>query len=422
MAAGNIQEFNCVTATSTRQSSETNLSSTNAPSLSQYKDETDETDETGKTSGEKAIYSDNAKNLTTLNILGMQPTFLKPDIESQFTSYTVMDKEESDGSDAEYDDEGSSTKRMQAISPASVATQALIDTESIPDTPLSTHSSENASAHFLSTLDSFELSELKIASTIDGDYSGGLESQLAKDSSGLVEATETENSGSGKLPQRKAGIQKRVTLISLPQTPVSSVTDTELISSDQESVKESVIDRIGLLDDRFELISVLKNQANEHGPKSVTLTLPSPHRADSRCTHYTHSTAPFSWVGGGVLGSQVPPSTVYQQSILSLSQSIGSDEVSSSEKVVSVHCFNTWPMEVQLAYVLNMGDIVIGGADSNIQRMALLGPENDVTSSQYSLVKLSGFENSVESKKSQGDLQHLHVTFITMQSIFGLFC
>ena len=205
----------------------------------------------------------------------------------------------------------------------------MIDTESIPDTPLSTRSTEYASGPYLSTGDSLGLSGLKVTS---GDYtSGGLDSQnVSMDKYSNLEITEDGTSESEKFPLKKTGIQKKVTLISLPQTPVSppfsDMEGSETSFSDHESVlKESTIDRVNLLDDRFTFISALKQEANQHDRKSrVTLTLPLTHRADSRCTHYTHSTAAFSWIGGGgVLGSQVPPSTVYQQSILSLSQALG---------------------------------------------------------------------------------------------------
>ncbi len=334
----------------------------------------------------------------------MQPTFDDPleTAESQCTSSNVVEEQEEDGDyyDDEdgYDGDGdyeSSTRTIQGLSLVSVATQALIDTESIPDTPLSAHSTEYASALCLSSL---EMSEIKVTS---GDCTSGF---MNSQNVSMIKYSNLD----GKNEKKKTGTQKKVTLISLPQTPVSPpVSDTEeyeMSASDRGSVfKESLIDRVGLLDDRFQFISALKQQANHHGnPKSVTLTLPFHHRADSRCTHYTHSTAPLSWIGGGVPGSQVPPSTVYQHSILSLSQSIGSVDESSSDGKIDPYNFNTWPLEVQLAYVLNAGEMVINGTDSSIQRMALLGPDNDSIASQYTLAQLSGYESMVESGKSQG--------------------
>ena len=400
LAAGSFGSFTSGSSP-VKDPAESDSSMTKPPSLSKYitSEECSLSIDKDSYNGGKAM---TAKKVITLNVLGVQPTFVEPETESEFTSYTAIEEEEREEDDYdEFEDDGSSTKRTHNnFSPASVTTQALIDTESIPDTPLSTHSTEFTSAPYLSiTNDSLNsLSELKITSaTMVGDFSGGLDSQDIKDSSGF-DNTDTDISLYGKQGHKKS--QKKVTLVSLPQTPVSPVTDSDehdLSSSDHE---ESAFNRVGLLDDRFELISVLKRRATEHGTKSVTLAIPSTHRADSRCTHFTHSTAPFSWVGGGVLGSQAPESTVYQQSILSLSQSIGSDENTSSGKI-NIYCFNQWPVEVQLVYVLNMGDVVIRGCDSSIQRMALLGVDGDPTTAQFSLIRLSGYE-STETHKSSG--------------------
>ena len=51
----------------------------------------------------------------------------------------------------------------------------------------------------------------------------------------------------------------------------------------------SSIDRVGLLDDRFELVKKRHHyQPVLIGAKSVILSLPA-RNADSHCTHYTHS-------------------------------------------------------------------------------------------------------------------------------------
>ena len=420
LAAGTIKNFQ--EGGSPKKSTKISSSDSRQPSLSNYRDELDEENNTisiNMDSGSELFpnKTQDAKNVTTLNILGVQPTFMEVETESEYTTYTAEDEGED-----ENEEEGSSTRRTPGLSHTSVTTQALIDAESIPDTPMSTRSTEYASIPYLSTLDSFELSELKITSTTDGNQSGALDSQhvsVAKGSSGVLEEMEEESgwnetglSGSEDLwpkKERKSSLQKKVTLVSLPITPEVSMSplsdsgESALSSSSESRLHKSTIDRVGLLDDRFELIGVLKRRTNDNGPKSVTLALPAPHRPDSRCTHYTHSTAPFSWVGGRVLGSQAPPSTVYQQSILSLSQSIGSDEVlSASGDTVEVHCFNTWPIEIQLSYVLNMADIVVSGYDSDVQRTALVGTEDDATTRQYSLVHLSGYEKPSESKKILG--------------------
>lgn len=402
LAAGNSST--CI-STARQSTDSSNLSSTKAPSLSRYKSIDEEYSINGGSvamidSSDNEMFQDGkpleSNKVTTLNVLGMQPTFLDPEIGSQYTSYTAIEEEELD---EEYTD-GSSNTRLQdaevSASGLSVDTQALLDMESIPDTPLTTQSTtDNASIPNLSAINS-DLSELK-------EYSTNV--SLAKDSSGLVDIITEEDTDTDKEPEKKKGRGKKVTLVSLPHTPVSPpVSDSEMSSSDVHR-DTSLLHRIRLLDDRFEVVGVLKNQhaVHEGGPKSVTLKITSP-RPDSRCTHYTHSTAPFSWIGGGVLGSHVPPSTVYQHSILSLSQTIGSDEEDTasiiSEKI-NFHCFKTWPIEIQLSYTLNMGNLVVSGSNSNIQRMALLGPNEDSITAQYSLNCLKDYENLTDSKKSQ---------------------
>ena len=361
-----------------------------------------------------------ARGVTTLNVLGMQPTFVEPPDSEYYTGMEDNYNEEEEEEDEEEEEEEDGSSRSGRFS---VTTQALIDTESIPDTPLSTHSTEDNSTPCFSTLDSLDLSTFKVSSTTDANFivSGRFESQqvsIVKGSStihaendsmdnvGLAISGGTTNSHEKQIEGEGKALQKRVTLgfaVNLPVTPDASVTPSDIDKSDivsNSSIHES-IDRIGLLDDRFEFI---KHKKHETGPKSVTLSLPPARRPDSRCTHYTHSTAPTSRVGGGVLGSQVPPSTLYQQSILSLSQSIGSDFTSTDASAQNgINCFfNTWPMEIQLAYILNMADIVMYGCDSSIQKMALQGPDEDRTTGQYGIVNLTGYNGSLESKNTSG--------------------
>ena len=125
-------------------------------------------------------------------------------------------------------------------------------------------------------------------------------------------------------------------------------------------------------------------------------------RPDTQCTHYTHSTAPLA-DGANMLGSQVHPSTVLRQSMLS-------SESSCKTPLKKLPPFERWPSEVALTYTLCMGSISIYGKTSLIQRTALQGPKVDKVATNtvaekrrnYGLLGLAGFEtedaNNTEGK------------------------
>ena len=344
--------------------------------------------------------SPHSRDVTTLNVLGMQPTFREPFSPSMTHTTEEEECEEGDGEQDE-----TVTRETAAFSPLSVGTQALLDTESIPDTLAYTHSTIGPSSPHLSMLgtsDSFEHSTIKDSSTAEALSKPELPSDsstaegLSRQELSLPDTSQTINDSATHLYDTALRIQTDLTVDKKKKVTLG-VAVSVLSTQDEESVFEnevassvgSSIDRIGLLDDRFEFIRDNKKPS----VKSVTLTLPPPRDTDSRCTHYTHSTAPFSW-GAGVLGSQVPPSTIYQQSVLSLPQTIDTNL-----SVSSTHNFTTWSSEIQFVYVVNMADIVVLSRNSSIKRMALQGASDHIS---YSLTELADFGEKKFSSNTNG--------------------
>lgn len=306
---------------------------------------------------EKYTTSYECRDVPTINLLGVQPKFKLEEEEGE---------EENDEEDND-DDESISGN----TSHTSVNTQALIDTESIPDIlPSNTDTNSPQIISTTLTLDSLELKNSSTAENLSRPFD-----DAALTSSEISTDTTTK---------RNPTSNKRVTLVTAANSHVNS--DSEDIASTDGDTASSAINRVGLLDDRFELI-----EKKGGATKSVTLIIPPPRDTDSHCTHYTHSTAPFS-CGAGVLGSQAAPSTVYQQSILSLPSTISKDEsLIMSPSFQHMHNFDTWPSDVRLAYTLNLSDVVIYGKDSNISRMALVG--QDEVHKRYCLSELAAYND-----------------------------
>ena len=394
LAAGNYEEV--LPPISDINEKDTSLTSQSMHSTEEKTNQQEDTKVTGLT-----YSSPRSRDVTTLNVLGMQPTFREP--FSPSATHTTVEEEYEEG-DEEQDE--TVTRETAAFSPLSVGTQALLDTESIPDTLAYTHSTiEPSSPHLsaLGTSDSFEHSTIKDSSTAEALSKPELPSDssttegLSRQDLLLPDTSQTINDSTIPLYDTSLQIQgdfvvdkkKKVTLgvavsVLSTQDEEESVFENEVASSVGSS-----IDRIGLLDDRFEFIRDNKKPSI----KSVTLTLPPPRDTDSRCTHYTHSTAPFSW-GAGVLGSQVPPSTIYQQSVLSLPQTIDTNL-----SVRSTHNFTTWSNEIQFVYAMNMADIVILSRNSSIKRMALQGTSDHFS---YSLTQLADFGEKKLSSNTNG--------------------
>ena len=89
------------------------------------------------------------------------------------------------------------------------------------------------------------------------------------------------------------------------------------------------------------------------------------------------------------MGSQVPPSTVYRQSLLSSYHYWHRQNrfilISCTN---NIHRFDTWPVEVSVTYTISMASIIIYGRSSHIQKLALEGASAD----GYGLKQLSSYD------------------------------
>ena len=127
------------------------------------------------------------------------------------------------------------------------------------------------------------------------------------------------------------------------------------------------------------------------------------HRADSRCTHYTHSTAPLDG-GAVILGSQAPLSTVYgihsTASIPSTIKSVMEDPTLDAPP----KDLESWPWEVAYLYAQCMASLVTFGESSVIQKHALDGFAFDAPrhndSRGYGLQQLVALEKPYEESSS----------------------
>ena len=216
--------------------------------------------------------------------------------------------------------------------------------------------------------------------------------------------------GARSTGKRKSREKKRVSLddgasFFADQETRGSLVGHSLIEEKLETLGsplDEAIDRVGLLDDRFQYFR--PRQQGKHlgfSGRSVTLSLPG-RNVETRCTHYTHSTAALSG-DGGMPGSQVPPSTIYKHSVYSIPLTIESENEESAV-FGNVSKFENWPSEVALAYTLNMASIVIYGRLSLIQKMALEGLDPRAAQ-QYTLLQLSEFANETPASKC-GELMY----------------
>ena len=128
------------------------------------------------------------------------------------------------------------------------------------------------------------------------------------------------------------------------------------------------------------------------------------HRPDSRCTHYTHSTAPLDG-GAVILGSQAPLSTVYgihsTASIPSTIKSVMEDPTLDAP----LKDLESWPWELAYMYVQCMASLVTYGDNSAIQKYALNGftfdaPRYSDGSRGYGLKQLVSLEGAYEESTS----------------------
>ena len=128
------------------------------------------------------------------------------------------------------------------------------------------------------------------------------------------------------------------------------------------------------------------------------------HRTDSRCTHYTHSTAPLDG-GAVILGSQAPLSTVFgihsMASIPSTIKSVMEDPTLDAP----LRDLESWPWELAYVYAQCMASLVTYGETSVIQKFALDGftfdaPRYSDGVRAYGLQQLVSLEKSYEESAS----------------------
>lgn len=128
------------------------------------------------------------------------------------------------------------------------------------------------------------------------------------------------------------------------------------------------------------------------------------HRPDSRCTHYTHSTAPLDG-GAMILGSQAPLSTVYGiHSMVSIPSTIKS-VMEDPTLDAPLKDLESWPWELAYVYVQCMASLVICGDSSVIQKFALDGftfdaPRYTDGGRGYGLQQMVSLEKSFEESTS----------------------
>ena len=283
----------------------------------------------------------------SLNILGMQPDFLQHESAATIEQ-TVVSEVTALAEHREAKEELNIPSRLTD----SVGTHSLLDNETIPDILPSVISS-NTSFGLIATCTT--LGELPTMSMYQ------LEASLSSD----FQANEESPCN-----QTPASV--------FQSTPVNDTAVKERATKGRER-----INRVGLLDDHFRYQDP---QEAAEDPKEKEAVVRE--EVDTRCTNYTHSTAPLS-EGAGVLGSEVPPSTVFRNSVFSAP---GSTSTGAAMALAESSKFESWPCEVALAYTLHMASVVIYGKTSHIQQTALEG--------EHGLVQLAGFTSAASDPRS----------------------
>ena len=291
-----------------------------------------------------------ARTPITLNILGMQPNFKEvatTDLSPITPGLTLAMPTTPSKLKVTFMNWETPGKKL--YTPESVRTQSLIEDESIPNTPVSIDSScSNVGSHKSRSSSPNERPQTAPITSIA--LGPTLEEGQTKSNHGRSSTAPTAASALG-------------TMVSVA------------VSTPMEEKLQSLLSPSGVgqkcLDDGLE------------GAKS--------RKAESRCTHYTHSVAALSgWEGGG-RGSQLPPSTVYLPSFVSLPPVLdeGGEFKFNSR-------FELWPSEVCVAYTMNMSSIAIYGRTSGIQEAALNGWRGQEMS-KHGLTQLAGFQLDQES-------------------------
>ena len=379
-----------------------------------------------------AAASKRRAQVDTLNVLGVQPGFKEPYPESAYTgAQTVVsdDVGAEGGTENGYylhlhvdiphvaglsHDQPTGKKKKSDMSSRhatdleSVATQSLVDSDSVPTTLNSSRASSH-SQHLSgigglgsqSTLGEASPSQSLVMTSSPWLKSGTSklldlfgDDQAAEEGEGGQGKKEEAASGSrgssmlknppGDRSRRKESVDEMESLQGTWAFRTASGTPIEDKLKALESPLGESIDRVGLLGnhDQFRGLHPPARPPGVSG-RSVTLSLFG-RNMETRCTHYTHSSAALSG-GAGVPGSHIAPSTVYRHSVYSmpLTLDMDNDDINVESAMLSGsgggggaanHArFETWPCEVALAYTLSMAGVVVYGRTSLIQSTALEG-------------------------------------------------
>ena len=352
-----------------------------------------------------------ANKVATLNVLGMQPDFNVVDTESIYTadqtvaSYQTVreSKHQRLMKAASADDvkfvhnrfprllhtvqprhlEASDYRTVlnSTMTASSVGTQSLIANESIPDAlPSAEFSNIDTLLDLgsITTLDPVE-SLGKSMGLFNSNHSKNLNISISNlVSPGLepsgVDLTSRDDLVPTTIPEgsvedSSTGSSEIVRPLSVTAVTVSGIEGKGAADKKVKVGSEGTGGDLLIADGRSAIKPADKSPMQ---PQHVKLVIAPNSQPESRCTHYTHSTAPL-FEGANMLGSQVHPSTVLRHSMLS-SETM---PPSSSGAAKRLPQFEHWPGEVALTYAMSMASIVIYGKTSLIQQTALEGPREE---------------------------------------------
>lgn len=338
--------------------------------------------------------------VTTLNILGMQPDFNLPDNESVYTADQTIISFLANGKRIYHTASADDIKQIiqnrlpkplpsnllkpseatcyttseLAAGLSTVGTQSLIANESIPD-PLCSTLTSNITMLDLGSITTIDPVE-SLGKSI-GLFTSSNSKNLDISVSNLVspcllpsgEFVSTDESTNGS---RTGDDHVSRLSVSGKQGSDSRSVSPKKLSSRMETHSGSREQAEALDNHSFSQQATRETEEKEIHPQHVTVVLPDPKRnADSRYTHYTHSTAPLAG-GANMLGSQVHPSTLLRQSVFSAQISEATTTNTQPSKTLQLK-FEQWPSEIALAYTINMASIAIYGRSSLIRRCAMYG-------------------------------------------------
>lgn len=335
--------------------------------------------------------------VATLNMLGMQPDFNVADVESVYSAdQTVMSYQtlaertrRNLAKAASADDVKLVQNRAplllrytnfvtvlnSTLTASSVGTQSLIANESIPDAlPSTEFSNITMDLGSITTIDPVESSGKSV-----GLFTISTPKHLDRSVSNSVSPgpilsgylTSKEDLVPSPIPELSVELSSiasgsRAGKPSVPVATVSGVAHKD--GTDKLKRVELNLDLVRSLDDQHSQETATQADEDAVQPQHVKLVIAPSSRPDTICTHYTHSTAPLA-EGANMLGSQVQPSTILRDSMLSSNSSPSS---CASRRLTQLEC---WPGEVALTYTVCMASITIYGKTSLIQQTALEGPK-----------------------------------------------